>query len=270
MPGEVAGILRKPETWASIDLATHAFGQGIAVTPIQMAMAYGAIANGGFLMRPYVVQRVTGPKGDILRENHPFVVRRVVSEKTAVALTSMLKEVTTEGGTGTMASLEGFDVAGKTGTAQKADTVHGGYSSKRIASFVGFVPADAPRLVVMVLVDEPEASAYGGVVAAPAFSNIARGALRILAVAPRKNDSKPIAVRLPQLPLRRAETPPHQAGNRGGAPDFLGLSLREAIEKARGTGINVKMHGHGHVIRQQPAPGAVWSEDQEMVLTLQG
>jgi cell division protein FtsI (penicillin-binding protein 3) len=270
MPGEVAGILRKHETWASIDLATHAFGQGIAATPLQMAMAYAAVANGGFLMRPYVVQRVTGAKGEVLRENHPFVVRRVVSEKTAVALAAMLKEVTAEGGTGTMASLEGFDVAGKTGTAQKADPIHGGYSSKRVASFVGFVPAEAPRLVVMVLVDEPEASAYGGVVAAPAFSNIARGALRILTVAPRKPDSKSTAARLFQVSPRRAETQLPQASNRSGAPDFLGLSLREAVEKARGTGINVKMHGHGHVIKQEPSPGAVWSEDQELVLTLQG
>jgi cell division protein FtsI (penicillin-binding protein 3) len=270
MPGEVAGILRKHETWASIDLATHAFGQGISVTPLQLAMAYAAVANGGFLMRPYVVQRVTGAKSEILRENHPFVVRRVVSEKTAVALASMLKEVTTEGGTGTMASLEGFDVAGKTGTAQKADPVHGGYSSKRVASFVGFVPAEAPRLVVMVVVDEPEASAYGGVVAAPAFSNIARGALRILGVAPRRPDSRPMATGLSQLPPPRPEPPLHQSGNRGGAPDFRGLSLREAVEKARGAGISVKMHGHGHVIKQEPAPGSVWSEDQELVLTLQG
>ena len=273
MPGEVAGILRNHESWAAIDLATHAFGQGISVTPLQMAMAYAAVANGGFLMRPYVVQRVTGPKGEVLLENQPRVVRRVISEKAARALASMLKEVTSEGGTGKMASLEGFDVAGKTGTSQKADLVHGGYSKKRVASFVGFVPADEPRLVVMVVVDEPEASVYGGVVAAPAFGNIARGALRHLAVAPGKTDPMPATAGPAELPLRRAltkETTPDGGGPQNGAPDFLGLSLREAVEKARAIKVSVKMHGHGHVIKQHPLPGAVWHESRELVLNLQG
>jgi cell division protein FtsI (penicillin-binding protein 3) len=273
MPGEVAGILRNHESWAAIDLATHAFGQGISATPLQMTMAYAAVANGGFLMRPYVVRRVTGPKGEALRENQPHVVRRVISERAARALASMLKEVTSEGGTGTMASLEGFDVAGKTGTAQKADLVHGGYSKKRVASFVGFVPADEPRLVVMVVVDEPEASVYGGVVAAPAFGNIARGALRHLAVAPRNPDRMPVVTAAAKPPLQRPrtkETTPDSDSRQNGAPDFLGLSLREAVEKARAIKVKVKMHGHGHVIKQDPLPGAAWSENGELVLNLQG
>jgi cell division protein FtsI (penicillin-binding protein 3) len=273
MPGEVGGILRSQESWAPIDLATHAFGQGIAATPLQMAMAYAAVANGGFLMRPYVVQRVTGPAGEVLLENQPHVVRRVISEKAAGTLATMLMEVTSEGGTGTMASLEGFDVAGKTGTAQKADPVRGGYSSKRVASFVGFVPAEEPRLVVMVVVDEPETSAYGGVVAAPAFGNIARGALRYLAVAPSKSDFMPAAAAPAEVPLRRVvakHASAEAADNPQGAPDFLGLSLREAVEKARAAKIKVKMHGYGHVIKQQPPPGAAWSENQDLILNLQG
>ena len=145
VPGEVPGLLRKPESWSAIDLATHAFGQGISATPMQMVMAYAAIANGGFLMRPYLVRRVVGSKGEVLLENQPHVVRRVVSEKTSRLLASMLKEVTNEGGTGTMAKVEGFEVAGKTGTAQKADLTHGGYAAKRVGSFVGFVPAMLPN-----------------------------------------------------------------------------------------------------------------------------
>ncbi|HYA27488.1 MAG TPA: penicillin-binding protein 2, partial [Acidobacteriota bacterium] len=142
VPGEVPGLLRRVETWSPIDLATHAFGQGISVTPMQMVMAYAAVANGGFLMRPYVTRRVVSPRGEVLLENQPHVVRRVISEKTAKLLASMLQDVTSEGGTGTMANIEGFDVAGKTGTAQKADPVHGGYAAKkRVGSFVGFVPA---------------------------------------------------------------------------------------------------------------------------------
>ena len=274
LPGEVSGLLRKPESWAAIDLATHAFGQGLSATPMQMVMAYAAIANGGFLMRPYLVQRVVGPKGEVLLENKPQLVRRVISEKTARLLASMLKEVTNEGGTGTMARIEGFEVAGKTGTAQKADLVHGGYAaSKRVGSFVGFVPAEDPKLVALVLVDEPEVSVYGGVVAAPVFSEIARGALRHLAVASREAPSAPASIAEEDFSDRRpvkkiVETDTHSVGD--GVPDFVGLSLREAVEKARDMRIKVKMRGNGYVVKQSPAPGVRWSDEDLLVLNLQG
>ena len=272
VPGEVPGLLRKPESWSAIDLATHAFGQGIAATPMQMAMAYAAIANGGFLMRPYLVRRVVGPKGEILLENQPHVVRRVVSEKTSRLLGSMLKEVTHEGGTGTMAKVEGFEVAGKTGTAQKADLIHGGYSAgKRIASFVGFVPADAPRLVALVLVDEPEANVYGGIVAAPVFRNIARGALHHLGVAPQKSHWVPAVAEPAAPPPRRLlKKKAAAAGSTAGAPDFVGLSLREAIEKARAMRVKVQMRGNGYVVKQSPAPGSRWDDENVLLLNLQG
>ena len=272
VPGEVPGLLRKVESWSAIDLATHAFGQGIAATPMQMVMAYAAIANGGFLMRPYLVRRVVGPKGEILLENQPHVVRRVISEKTSRLLGSMLKEVTHEGGTGTMAKLEGFEVAGKTGTAQKADLVHGGYSAgKRIASFVGFVPADAPKLVALVLVDEPEANVYGGIVAAPVFRNIARGALHHLGVAPQKSHWVPAVVGRDETPPRRLIKKEAAAnGSTAGVPDFVGLSLREAIEKARAMRVKVQMRGNGYVVKQSPAPGSRWDDENVLLLKLQG
>ncbi len=149
-------MLRKPENWSAVDLATHAFGQGISTTPMQLVMAYAAIANGGFLMRPYVTRRVVSPQGEVLVENQPHVVRRVISEKTAKLLASMLRDVTNEGGTGVMANVDGFEVAGKTGTAQKADPVTAVTAAKkRVASFVGFVPANDPRLVALVLSMNP-------------------------------------------------------------------------------------------------------------------
>jgi cell division protein FtsI (penicillin-binding protein 3) len=273
VPGEVSGLLRKPESWSAIDLATHAFGQGISATPMQMAMAYAAIANGGFLMRPYLVRRVVGPKGEVLLENQPHVVRRVVSEKTSRLLASMLKEVTNEGGTGVMAKVEGFEVAGKTGTAQKADLTNGGYAAaKRVGSFVGFVPADAPKLVALVLVDEPEVNVYGGVVAAPVFRNIARGALRQLAVAPQEPDLVPPAVGQAELPVRQALRKETEVadGSAAAVPDFVGLSLREAVAKARAMGVKVKMRGNGYVVQQWPAPGGRWNEESILVLNLQG
>jgi len=274
MPGEANGLVRSPDGWFPVDLAAHSFGQGIAVTPIQLVMTYAAIANGGLLMRPFVVRRVVGPQGEILKTNEPHVVRRVVSEKTARLLTSILKGVVSDGGTGVMAGVEGFEVAGKTGTAQKPDHVNGGYAAnKRIASFVGFVPADDARLVLLVLVDEPVVNVYGGVVAAPVFRNIASGVLRHLRVLPEKSEPLP-------LPGGKERTSVHvERMNGNGAvvgdsalkvPDFMGLSLREAIGKARVLKLKVEMGGNGYVVEQSPAPGTVWSVGDTLTLKLQG
>jgi cell division protein FtsI (penicillin-binding protein 3) len=274
VPGEVPGLLRKAESWSAIDLATHAFGQGISATPLQMVTAYAAIANGGFLMRPYVTRRVVSPQGEIVLEIQPHVVRRVISEKTARSLASILKDVTNEGGTGVMANVDGFEVAGKTGTAQKADPVHGGYAAKkRVASFVGFVPANDPRLVALVLIDEPEVNVYGGVVAAPAFRNIAQAALRHLAVAPQQAALIPVLPSQPEALGRRVAKPNSPATvetNGDAAPDFVGLSLREALEKAQTLKLRVRLQGNGYVVKQSPQAGGRWNEEGVLVLNLQG
>jgi len=274
VPGEVPGLLRKAESWSAIDLATHAFGQGISATPLQMVTAYAAIANGGFLMRPYVTRRVVSPQGEIVLEIQPHVVRRVISEKTARSLASILKDVTNEGGTGVMANVDGFEVAGKTGTAQKADPVHGGYAAKkRVASFVGFVPANDPRLVALVLIDEPEVNVYGGVVAAPAFRNIAQAALRHLAVAPQQAALIPVLPSQPEALVRRvakSNSPATVETNGDATPDFLGLSLREALEKAQTLKLKVRLQGNGYVVKQSPQAGGRWNEEGVLVLNLQG
>jgi cell division protein FtsI (penicillin-binding protein 3) len=273
LPGEVSGMVRPVQQWAGIDLATHSFGQGIAVTPIQMAMAYATIANGGFLMRPFAVRRIVNAEGKTVVENQPRVVRRVISEKTAQQLTSILKGVVSHGGTGTQAKVEGFEVAGKTGTSQKPELGQRGYSAtKRIASFIGFVPAEKPKIVVLVLVDEPEVNVYGGVVAAPAFQNISRGALRHLGIAPNNPEVLPTlaltgedAVR----PDKRVETEPAEGDGKLAVPDFGGLSMRAALAKARALNIPVEIRGHGYVVKQWPAPGATWREGVKLLLSLQ-
>jgi|RhiMetdeSRZDD1v2_1073273.scaffolds.fasta_scaffold01610_14 cell division protein FtsI (penicillin-binding protein 3) len=274
VPGEVAGLLRRSESWSAIDLATHAFGQGISTTPMQMVMAYAAIANGGFLMRPYVTRRVVSPQGEVVLENQPHMVRRVISEKTSRSLASMLRDVTNEGGTGMMANVDGFEVAGKTGTAQKADPVHGGYAAKkRVASFIGFVPANDPRLVALVLVDEPEMNVYGGIVAAPVFRNIAQASLRHLAVAPQQAAVIPVPASRPEALVRRLTKPNNSSATDAGdgsAPDFVGLSLREALEKAQTLKVKVRLHGNGYVVRQSPEAGGRWNEENVLVLNLQG
>jgi len=220
-----------------------------------------------------VTRRVINPRGEVLVENQPHVVRRVISEKTAHLLASMLKDVTNEGGTGTMANIEGFEVAGKTGTAQKADPAHGGYSKKRVASFVGFVPASNPRLVALVLIDEPESQVYGGVVAAPAFRNIAQGALRRLAVAPQKAQPLPTAAQSAELPMRHVAKRVNQTAlhaSAEGVPDFVGLSLREALEKAQSMKVKLRLQGNGYVVKQAPEAGRSWHEEEVLVLNLQG
>ncbi|MFQ5852096.1 MAG: penicillin-binding transpeptidase domain-containing protein, partial [Candidatus Binatia bacterium] len=271
---EAVGLVRPPSRWSRMDLAAHAFGQAIAMTPIQLVMAYAAIANGGFLMRPFVVRRVVGPGDEVLLDHRPHVVRRVISEKTASVLTSILKGVVGEGGTGVMAGIEGFQVAGKTGTAQKADLVNGGYAAKkRVASFVGFVPADDARLVALVLLDEPEVGIYGGVVAAPIFRNIARGTLQHLGVVPETPRAVPLlGVRERSLVRvkKRNGRELRRLGGAPGVPDFLGLSMREAITKARALSLEVEIHGHGYVVQQSPVPGAGWRGQETLTLTLQG
>jgi len=185
----------------------------------------------------------------------------------------MLQDVTSEGGTGVMANVEGFEVAGKTGTAQKADPVHGGYAAKkRVGSFVGFVPANNPRLVALVLIDEPEANVYGGIVAAPVFRNIAQGALRRLAVAPDTVSPLPVAESQPEKLMRRSmkRATPAPAGPPDGTPDFVGLSLREALEKAQALRVKLRIQGNGYVVKQSRVPGKGSDDEEVVVLNLQG
>jgi len=274
LPGETRGIVRPVERWARIDLATLSFGQGVSVTPLQMAAAFGAIANGGALLRPFLVRRVLTPDGQVVLENEPAVVRRVVSARTARTVTALLRRVVEEkGGTGEKARLDDFPVAGKTGTAQKVNLHTGAYSSKRIGSFVGFVPADSPRIVILVLIDEPGGSSYGGVVAAPVFRAIAMTVLERLGVespapplqmasartAPKAKKSKPAPARGARVVMAPAEP---------STPSFLGLSRREALARAHAAGWDVQASGIGYVSEQSPPPGAPLARERRLALRL--
>ncbi len=177
LPGEVSGILRRPAHWSGRSLETIAIGQEIACTPLQLACAYGAVANGGMLMRPRIVSEIRDADGDLVREERPTPVRRVISRETARSLTRILTSVV-ESGTATAASIPGIAVAGKTGTAQRVDPETRQYDKKRhVGSFVGFLPADDPKIVGVVIVDCPSGIGYGGQVAAPCFRRIVEGTL---------------------------------------------------------------------------------------------
>ena len=189
LPGEVSGLLKSPREWGRRSLASISMGQEVGVTPLQMITAVSAIANDGVLMKPYVVAEVRDQKGQRVKEILPQVKRRVVSPATARTLTTIMEGVVTSG-TGTKAAIPGFRVAGKTGTAQKVDPRTGTYSSAlSIGSFVGFVPADAPRLAIIVVIDEPQGEAWGGVVAAPVFRRVGEQVLTYLGV-PRDDQVK--------------------------------------------------------------------------------
>lgn len=170
--------------WPDVRLANIAFGQGIVVTPLQLAKAYCAVANGGLLMRPYVVKEIRRPDGSAEKVFRPHVERRVISERTSSMVREMLHGVVTDG-TGKTAKVEGYKVAGKTGSAQKASTSGLGYApGKFVASFVGFLPVTDPRLVILVAVDEPQGTHFGATAAAPVFREVARTAMWYLKVPP--------------------------------------------------------------------------------------
>ncbi len=176
-PGEAPGTLRRPGSWSKLSLRSITMGHEVSVTPLGLLSAFASLGNGGELLRPRLVDRIENLEGEVLFR-FPQVSRgRVVSEETAKKMLSILRKVVQEGGTGRRAEIAGFQVAGKTGTAQKTES-GGGYSHTRFRSlFVGLLPADRPRLAILVVADEPRPHYYGGVVAAPAFRRIAERAI---------------------------------------------------------------------------------------------
>jgi len=182
LPGESPGIVRPPETWSATDPYTAAFGQGIAVTPLQLTAAVAAIANGGVAVRPSIVSLVRSADGRVAKARSSRTGARVLRPEVAQRMLEMMVRTTIDG-TGRSAAVEGYTVAGKTGTAQKPGP-SGYLPGKYVASFIGVVPASRPQLVILTLLDEPEGAYYGGVVAAPVFQRIARQVLGYLRIPP--------------------------------------------------------------------------------------
>jgi cell division protein FtsI/penicillin-binding protein 2 len=186
LPGEVEGLVRNSKNWSKISLASISIGQEISVTPIQLIMAISAVANRGTLMKPMIVKEILDSEQNRVKVFKPKPIRQVVSVDTASTMTKILEEVVSNG-TGTRAKLSGYRVAGKTGTAQKFDFSIGKYSKDKYSSwFVGYVPAENPKIAILVLLDEPKGSYYGGTVAAPVFKEIASKVLPYLSVPTNK------------------------------------------------------------------------------------
>src|SRR3954469_25982397 len=309
LPGERAGIVRPVDKWGDIGFANVSFGQGLTVTPLQMVSGVSAIAGGGIYRQPRIVARIVQADGGV--ETLPAAPeRRVMSAAAARTMLSILRGVTENGGTAKQAAIEGYAVGGKTGTAQKVANGH--YDpTKWVSSFVGVVPADDPRLVIMVIMDEPQGGHLGGAVAAPIFKEIAEQSLRYLHVPPtapiaakapdtKAADARAAAAKIagapPRLPADTdevggeapatdlpldddslgddpalAEKWDEVAGAEGGraeraaaerviVPDFVGLSLGQAIHAARKSGVELTFddpegRATGVALRQRPAPG---------------
>jgi len=305
LPGETAGILRNYRRWYEMDAATIAFGQGVSVTTMQLAVGMSAIANGGKLMEPILVRSVRDARGELVEETLPRVRRQVVPAGTARLVSDMLTAVTGPGGTGVEAAIDGYLVAGKTGTAQKADYVAGGYAADQwIASFVGFVPADRPRLVIAVMIDEPIIEHYGGLVAGPVFRRVGEAALRHLGVpatdggqilARRAQEARdaarhsreetdraralcrvarreghaceepvPVAAELPLTPID--DRTPEDGETR--VPEVGGRTARAALVALAAAGLVGELEGSGVVASQAPASGEIIPRGQHVRLVL--
>jgi len=271
--GERAGFIRPTEEARPIDQANVYFGQGLTVTSIQLVMAMAAVANGGKLMRPHLVKEIRTAEGKVVERVKPQVVRQVLSMDAAAKTARILSGVVSERGTAPRAAVAGFQAAGKTGTAQKVDPETKRYSrSKYVSLFGGFVPVDDPRLVCLVVVDEPKGNNYGGIVAAPVFSEVCRWTLNHLRVPPR--------LRLAEVEIRedgeravfeliKGEGTPGEdmAGAAGPGPpasavermemlpDFKGESMREVLMEGSRLGIRVALEGTGLAVAQQPEAG---------------
>lgn len=258
LPGEAEGIVRSPNRWFEIDLATVSFGQGISATPLQMVMGMSAIANGGLLMEPYLVERIVDGQGDQVYRRQPHAVRRVVSETTARRVREMMVGVTEEGGTGTQARIAGYNVAGKTGTAQKVDPVTGGYSiDKRVASFIGMAPAENPAMVILVTIDEPQTQPYGGLVAAPVFSRIADEFMRYNDIPPTEVVARREFPRKTTSAVKQRKKKAVARAKGRQMPDFRGMSYRQVLDAMSRSGLNVRLSGSGKVVEQSPRAGEV-------------
>jgi cell division protein FtsI (penicillin-binding protein 3) len=276
LAGESRGLLREPSRWSALSLPTMSIGQEVSVTALQMVSAFGAVANGGVLMKPRLVRAVFDGDGREVRHFDPVPVRQVISRETAQALTRILVRVVGEG-TGRHAAIAGYDVGGKTGTAQKLDPATRRYSrAPGVLSFVGFAPADAPRFAILVMLDEPKNEKWGSEAAAPIFAAIGRDVLRYLEVPPRD---------VPAVQIDATPGPGDAAGRTGirlvsasaglpsdgvaRLPDLRGRTKRQALALLAPLRVEVDLVGRGSVVQQEPAPGTPLDRSTTVRLTLE-
>ena len=298
LPGETAGMIHPLKRWLPSSIGSVAIGQEVGVTPLQMAAAFGALANDGVRVAPHLVREIRNESGAAVYRPNPEQ-RRVIRKETASALRGMLESVTLNG-TAKKAQLDGYSAAGKTGTAQKVDPATKRYSlTKHIASFVGFAPVNNPAVVIIVVIDEPAGAYHGGDVAAPVFQQIAEKILPDMGIMPDTDFKEPNELiaravepeqtvtntKLREAQMRedqdRAATLPRVAArdNRGGEiiyavatsnaivmPDLRGQSVRDVARTCAQLGMQLEARGEGRVVRQIPEPGAALRSGQTITV----
>lgn len=271
LPGEEPGILFDPENMRDSDIATMSIGQSIAVTPLQLVTAISAIANDGILLQPHIIKAVYNADGSVYQENGRTEIRRTIESATDKTLMGLLEQVVSSG-SGKKAAVKGYRIAGKTGTAQKIREDGAGYMDGHyIASFCGFAPVEKPQLVVLVMIDDPGAGDfYGGHVAAPVAGRIFSQLFRYLHIAP---SSDPFAgmekVQKDSKPAAKKSYTGSVPDGKVIVPDFQGMSLREAAQKASQVGLSFDSEGSGFGSRQSIAPNTLVDRDTEVTVWFQ-
>lgn len=253
LPGEGEGLLFNPEEMADIDTASMSIGQGIAVTPLQMVRAFGAIANGGILMKPHIVKAYNNPDGTVASETQTESQGQAIPENVASTIVDILEKEVSEGG-GNKAMVEGYHFGGKTGTAQKLNTEYGGYLDGRyIASFIGFGPVEDPKFVVLVTIDDPSnGSIYGSQIAAPVFKDIMSQLVRYYQISPSVKEEVKVGA-------TTVQTLPNPSKNSDGSvtlPNFAGFPYGAVRDWLNEAGLYFKPDGTGNAISQDEAPGS--------------
>lgn len=269
LPGEEYGILFKADQMRDSDIATMSIGQSIAVTPIQLASAISAIANKGMLLKPRIIKEVRNSDGSVDRNSEIVQVRQVIQENTATTLIGMLEQVVASGG-GSKASVKGYRIAGKTGTAEKLKDDGSGYlTGHYIASFAGFAPVEDPQITVLVIIDDPNGIYYGGQIAAPIAGEIFEQVLRYLNIKPLNNsfEGAPLKqVQAPQISAKPVQVPQGKAL----VPNFIGKSLRQSAELAASLGIVVVPEGSGVAQSQSVSENTLVDTGSEITVYFSG
>ncbi|MFL3025526.1 MAG: penicillin-binding protein [Candidatus Neomarinimicrobiota bacterium] len=263
-PGETQGILRKTSDWSEISLAEISIGYEVAVTALQMASAYSAIANGGFLLKPRLVNQIFSHNGKVIYKENPEVIRKVAEPETMNIIKEMLTQVVQKG-TGIKAGIKGWSIAGKTGTAHKV--IDGAYSDKYISNFAGFFPANNPQIVGVIILDEPKYGLHwGGYGAAPIFRRVMQRIINmddsIQYHKPKIEKDEPILVKDSKQSINKSMVTLSTVSNypvyKDGytiVPDVRGMSIRKAKQILIASNMRADFSGSGHVLWQSPKPG---------------
>lgn len=259
LPGEGEGILFEADQMADVDTASMSIGQSIAVTPLQMVRAFGAIANGGKMMKPHIIKSYNNPDGSVVSTTEPEEVGQPIPSSVSQTIVDILEKEVSEGG-GHNAMVEGYHFAGKTGTAQKLNTEYGGYLDGRyIASFIGFGPVEDPRFVALVVIDDPsQGSIYGGQIAAPVFKDIMSQLVRYYQISPSVREQE----KTTKVEKRSLPTVTKQGNERIVIPDFTGYSFGEVRQWLHEAGLGFIPDGTGYAVSQDIPAGTEVTDDE--------